>query len=104
MTAIQLHTPPEIKLSTPFALLKQELQNARPALAFGLRLWASVCLAMYVAFWLELDAPSWAGTAAAIVCQPTLGASLRKSWFRLVGTIVGGVAIVVLTACFPQNR
>jgi hypothetical protein len=30
--------------------------------------------------------------------------TLRKSWFRLVGTITGGIAIVVLTACFPQNR
>ena len=42
-------------------------QQAVPALLFGLRLWASVCLALYVAFWLELDTPSWAGTTAAIV-------------------------------------
>ena len=26
-----------------------------PPLLFGLRLWASVCLSLYVAFWLELD-------------------------------------------------
>jgi uncharacterized membrane protein YccC len=71
---------------------------------FGLRLWASVCLALYVAFWLELDNASWAGTSAALVCQPLLGASLRKGWFRMIGTLVGAVAIVVLTACFPQNR
>jgi uncharacterized membrane protein YccC len=69
-----------------------------------LRLWVSVCLALYVAFWLELDDPFWAGTTAALVCQPQLGASLRKGWFRMVGTVVGAVAIVVLTACFPQNR
>src|SRR5579871_1665206 len=37
------------------------LRPALPALLFGLRLWASVCLALYVAFWLELDTPSWAG-------------------------------------------
>jgi uncharacterized membrane protein YccC len=73
-------------------------------LLFGLRLWASVCLALYVAFWLELDTPSWAGTTAAIVCQPHLGASLRKGWFRMIGTVVGAVAIVVMTACFPQDR
>jgi uncharacterized membrane protein YccC len=81
--------------------LKIELQGAGPALLFGLRLWVSVSLAMYIAFWLQLDEPSWAGTAAAIVCQPTLGASLRKGWFRLIGTVVGGIAIVVLTGCFP---
>jgi uncharacterized membrane protein YccC len=38
------------------------------------------------------------------MCQPHLGASLRKGWYRLIGTAVGAVAIVVLTACFPQQR
>jgi uncharacterized membrane protein YccC len=80
------------------------LQTSGPPLLFGLRLWASVCLALYVAFWLELDNAYWAGTTAAIVCQPHLGASLRKGWFRMIGTVVGAVAIVVMTACFPQNR
>ncbi len=80
------------------------LRPAGPALLFGLRLWGSVCLALYVAFWLELDNAYWAGTSAAIVCQPSLGASLRKGWFRMIGTVVGAVAIVVLTACFPQDR
>ena len=79
-------------------------QSAGPPLLFALRLWASVCLALYVAFWLELDNAFWAGTSAAIVCQPQLGASMRKAWFRMVGTIVGAVMIVVLNACFPQDR
>jgi uncharacterized membrane protein YccC len=38
------------------------------------------------------------------VCLPHVGASLRKGWFRMIGTLVGAVAIVVLTACFPQDR
>jgi len=80
------------------------LSGAAPAVLFGLRLWASVCLAMFVAFWLQLDDPFWAGTSAAIVCQPQLGASLRKGWFRIVGTVVGAIMIVLLTACFPQDR
>src|SRR5262249_15135644 len=80
------------------------LGAAGPPLLFGVRLWASVCLALYVAFWLELDNAFWAGTTAAIVSQPHLGASLRKGWFRLIGTVVGAVAVVVLTACFPPDR
>ena len=80
------------------------LRSAAPALLFGLRLWAAVCLALYVAFWLQLDNAYWAGTSAAIVSQPSLGASLRKGWFRMVGTVVGAAAIVVLTACFVQDR
>src|SRR5258705_12806742 len=78
--------------------------EAAPALLYALRLWAAVCLALFVAFWLELDNPFWAGTSAAIVCQPQLGASLRKGWFRMIGTVVGATMIVVLTACFPQER
>jgi len=78
--------------------------RAVPPLLFGLRLWTAVCLALYVAFWLELDTAYWAGTTAALVCQPSLGASLRKGWFRMIGTFIGAVAIVALTACFPQNR
>src|SRR5882762_2302858 len=86
------------------AQLAAALRSATPALLFGLRLWAAVCLALYIAFWLQLDNAYWAGTSAAIVCQPSLGASLRKGWFRVIGTVVGAVAIVVLTACVPQNR
>src|ERR1700676_4181056 len=78
--------------------------GAGPPLLCALRLWGSVCLALYVAFWLQLDNPFWAGTSAAIVCQPSLGASLRKGWFRMIGTIVGAVMIVVLSAIFPQQR
>jgi uncharacterized membrane protein YccC len=85
-------------------LLARALRSAGAPLLFGLRLWASVSLALHVAFWLELDNAFWAGTSAAIVCQPHLGASLRKGWFRMIGTVVGAVAIVVLTGCFPQDR
>jgi Fusaric acid resistance protein family/Phosphoglucose isomerase len=71
------------------AALANAARAAGPPLVFGLRLWASVCLARYIAFWLELDNPFWAGTTAAIVCQPQLGASLRKGWYRMIGTSVG---------------
>jgi len=80
------------------------LNASIPALIFGLKLSASVCLALYIAFWLQLDSAYWAGTSAGIVCQPSLGASLRKGWYRMIGTAAGAVVIVVLTACFIQNR
>jgi uncharacterized membrane protein YccC len=89
---------------TRLAPLISVVRAAGPPLLFGLRLWASVCLALYIAFWLQLDNAYWAGTTAALVCQPHLGASLRKGWFRTIGTLVGAIAIVVLTAWFPQSR
>jgi uncharacterized membrane protein YccC len=79
-------------------------RTATPALLFGLRLWASVCLSFYVAFALELSEPSWAATTAALVCQPVLGASLRKSAFRMVGTVIGAIGVVILAAFARQDR
>jgi uncharacterized membrane protein YccC len=86
------------------AVWADKLRPFLPALLFGLRLWAAVCLALYVAFQLELENAQWAGTSAAIVCQASLGASLRKGAFRMIGTVIGAVAVVLLAACFPQNR
>ena len=39
--------------------LANAARAAGPPLLFGLRLWASVCLALYVAFWLQLENPYW---------------------------------------------
>ena len=80
------------------------LTRLAPMLLFGLRLWASVSLALFIAFWLQLDNAYWAGTSAAIVCQPQVGASLRKGWFRMLGTLLGAVVAVIMAACFPQDR
>ncbi len=84
--------------------LRRRVTRALPALLYGVRLSASVCLALIAAFWLQLDEPYWAATSAAIVAQPTLGASLRKGRFRAIGTVIGAIFIVVLVAAFPQDR
>ena len=77
---------------------------AMPHILFGLRLWASVSLALLAAYWLQLDNAYWAGTSASIVAQPGLGASLRKGRYRAIGTILGALVIVMLTAVFPQSH
>jgi len=86
------------------AAFKSAVASATPALLYGLRLSASVCLALLVAFWLQLPDPHWAATSAGIVAQPALGASLRKGRFRAIGTLFGGILIVLLTAAFPQDH
>lgn len=75
-----------------------------PPLLHGIRLAGAVSLALFIAFYLRLDMPYWAGTTAAIVCQPVVGSAILKGAFRLVGTAVGAVAAVILTAVFPQDR
>ena len=73
-------------------VLIDAVRAAGPPLLFGLRLWASVCLALYVAFWLELDNAYWAGTSAGIVCQPHLGASLASAQKETVLQCMHGAA------------
>jgi uncharacterized membrane protein YccC len=99
-----MHTSVAAALPRRGGYLTNALTAAGGPLLFGIRLWVSVCLALFVAFSLDLDNPFWAGASAAIVCQPQLGASLRKGWFRMIGTLVGATMIVVLTAWFPQDR
>ncbi|HEY2133377.1 MAG TPA: FUSC family protein, partial [Acetobacteraceae bacterium] len=84
--------------------LRAGLAVAWPCLLHGLRICAAVTLALFVAYELELDNAYWAGATAAVVCQPSLGASLRKGWYRTVGTFVGAVTILLLVAAFPQQR
>ena len=80
------------------------LAVAQPRVLYGLRMMGSVTLAMWVSFWMQLEHACWAPLTAAIVCQPTIGASLRKGQFRIVGTYVGALVIVLLTAAMPQSR
>jgi uncharacterized membrane protein YccC len=49
------------------------LKPAMRALLCGVRFWISVCLALYIAYALQLDNAYWADTSAAVVCQPHIG-------------------------------
>ena len=80
------------------------LAGAVPALLFGLRVAGAVSLALFVAFYLQLETPSWAGTSACVVCQTVVGSSLLKGVFRMIGTAIGAVVAIVLTGAFPQDR
>lgn len=86
------------------AWVAARLHAALPAVLFDLRTAVAVRVALAIAFELELDQAYWAGTTAAIVCQPVLGSALRKAAFRMAGTLAGAVTAVLLFACFPQDR
>jgi len=77
---MQVHWPMELGL--------RECGEGCSATAVRTSPLAAVCLALFVAFWLELDNPFGAGTSAAIVCQPQLGASLARAGSGMVGTLI----------------
>lgn len=102
MSASSDFRPPATPLARPS--IGPALAALVPRLLFGMRLAASVCLALYATYILELPNPFWAATTAAIVCQPNLGAALQKGRFRALGTVVGALVLVSLFALFPQER
>ena len=74
------------------------------AWAFAFRIWLAMVLALYAAFWLQLDSASSAMTCVAILAQPKRGQALSKAVYRFLGTLVGGVVSLVLVAAFGQDR
>ncbi|AET93896.1 fusaric acid resistance protein region (plasmid) [Burkholderia sp. YI23] len=60
-------------------------------------------LAMGIAMKLEISTPRTAMATVFILMQPQSGMVLSKSFYRMVGTIVGTIVAVLLGALFPQQ-
>ncbi|MBI0328913.1 FUSC family protein [Burkholderia plantarii] len=60
-------------------------------------------IALGVSMVLDLPAPKTAMTTVFIVMQPQSGAVLAKSFYRLLGTLVGLTATLTLVGLFPQQ-
>jgi uncharacterized membrane protein YccC len=63
---------------------------------YAVKTFAAAMLALYIAFAIGLDRPYWAMATAYIVSQPLTGALRSKAVFRLIGTVIGAAATVVL--------
>ena len=64
--------------------------------AFSIKTFAGAMLALWIAFSIDLDRPYWAMATAYIVAQPLSGAMRSKSVYRFWGTVLGGIAVLVL--------
>jgi uncharacterized membrane protein YccC len=71
--------------------------------AYAIRIWLAMVLALYVSFWLELDAPSSAAITVAILALPTRGQGLEKAVFRVLATVFGVGASFVIVGVFAQS-
>ena len=74
------------------------------AWAFALRNWCAMMLALYVAFWLQLESASSAATCVGILALQTRGQALQKAVYRTVGTIIGVTASFIIAGVFSQTR
>src|SRR5712672_2693134 len=72
--------------------------------AFALRIWAAMMVALYAAFWLQLESASSAAVTVGILALPTRGQTYQKAAYRIVATIIGVVASLVIAGLFAQCR
>ncbi len=63
---------------------------------YALRNSIAMCLALGVAFLLDLDEPYWAMTSAAVVSFPTIGGVISKSIGRIFGSLLGALASMLI--------
>jgi uncharacterized membrane protein YccC len=63
---------------------------------FSTRTFAAAMAALGIALWLDLPRPYWALATVYIATQPFAGATRSKALFRAMGTVIGGVAALVL--------
>ncbi|MCA0030631.1 FUSC family protein [Mesorhizobium sp. B263B2A] len=75
-------------------------QPTRSDWIFALRTVSAGLIALLAAYALKLDHPQWAMMTVFIVAQPVAGMVLAKGFYRLLGTLVGGVAAIGITTAF----
>jgi uncharacterized membrane protein YccC len=78
-------------------------ESWRASLAYAVRGWLGCVLALYLAYFFQLDQPYWAGMTAWLAMQPTPGAAISRCLYRIIGSIVGAAMGVVLIALFAQT-
>jgi uncharacterized membrane protein YccC len=75
----------------------------RAAIAYAIRTWVAGILALYIAFYCQLESPYWAPVATWISSLPIPGMTISKGIYRIIGSITGAFMGIVLIALFAQT-
>jgi len=105
MTAIQ-HFRTLCRLTLPplHSAWREWLSEDAPVIGYMLKVLLACLLAMWLSLRFELDQPRTAMLTVAIVMQSRSGMVFAKSYYRLIGTLVGVVVSFILVALFAQER
>ena len=89
LPAIRLPAPPKLPAALRPGFTRAEW-------IFSIKAFAAAMLAVFLASWAGQPRPFWALMTAYIVAHPMAGAVRSKGLFRVLGTLVGGMAAVLL--------
>jgi uncharacterized membrane protein YccC len=65
---------------------------------------AAIMVALYAAFWLQLDNAWSAAVAVSILSMQTRGQTYQRAVYWVLAAIIGVVASIVIGGLFPQSR
>lgn len=71
--------------------------------AYTARVFLCIGIALFLAFMFQLQSPMSAATTVLIVANPTVGAMVSKSVWRVIGTVIGATISVGVMAAFVQS-
>jgi uncharacterized membrane protein YccC len=105
-------SPVQVNLAAPPSRAELNLRTAKAIPGpkwipwiFAAKTTASGLLALLVAFTFNLDQPYWALLTVFIVSQPQQsGQVLAKSFYRVIGTLIGAAIALLFVALFAQER
>jgi uncharacterized membrane protein YccC len=111
LPALDAPTAPRVRRTAPTAMILVQSVSRTitiagfplSAWAFALRIWAAMMVALYAAFWLQLESASSAAVTVSILALQTRGQAYQKALYRVLATIVGVVASFVIAGLFAQS-
>ncbi|MCA1322545.1 FUSC family protein [Herbaspirillum sp. alder98] len=77
--------------------------NERPTWIYVFKMVFAGLLALGIGYGLDLQSPRSALITVFIVMQPQSGMILAKSFYRVIGTLIGSAAVVVFVGLFAQT-
>ena len=78
-------------------------RNFLATAAFTARVFLSIGIALFLAFMIQLESPMSTVTTVLIVANPTVGALVSKSVWRMTGTVIGASLSTAVMAMFVQS-
>ena len=70
--------------------------NGIRPIIFSVNCYIATILALFISFSLDLKTPAWAMITVYLTSQPLSGALRAKAVYRVIGTFVGGAAMVAI--------
>jgi uncharacterized membrane protein YccC len=74
------------------------------AWVFASRTWAAMMVALYAAFWLQLDNAWSAAVTVSILSMQTRGQTYQRAVYWVLAAVIGVLASIAIGGLFPQSR